>query len=116
MEKKICDLIIAAGIPVNSRGYWYIREAILLALEDRENLLCVTKALYPQIASRFKATPGSVEKAIRGAICKSWATEKIPANIRALCDGRPTNSQFVTYFYEYFLHKLGEEKELVKRR
>ena len=114
MEKMICDLIIAAGVPVNSRGYWYIREAILLALEDQEALLSVTKALYPRIALRFNTSPGGVEKGIRDAICKSWSTGNIPESIRSLCERRPTNSQYMTYFYEYFLHMLGEKKERVK--
>ncbi len=109
MEKKICDLIIAAGIPLNSRGYWYIREAILLALEKREALLCVTKELYPCIASRFSTSPGSVEKAIRDAVCRSWAKGRFPESIRAMCDARPTNSQFMTYFYEYVLFKMGND-------
>ena len=103
MEKEVCDLIIAAGVPINSRGYWYIREAVLLAVEDRENLMYVTKDLYPKIARRYKTSPMGVEKAIRDAIAKSWATGKVPDGIRALRNRKPTNSQFVTYVYETFL-------------
>ena len=100
MESDVCDVIIAAGVPVNSRGYWYIREAVLMALEDREMLLYVTKDLYPKIATRYNTTPGSVERAIRSAVCRSWDTGNISCKLRFMCDGRPTNTQFVTYVYE----------------
>ncbi|MBR5337202.1 MAG: sporulation initiation factor Spo0A C-terminal domain-containing protein [Lachnospiraceae bacterium] len=100
MKKEVCDLIVAAGIPINSKGYWYIREAVLLAVEDRDNLMYVTKDLYPEIARRYKTSPTGVEKAMRDAVSKSWEKGNIPEGFRALCNRKPTNSQFVTYVYE----------------
>ncbi len=101
MERDVCDLMAVAGIPFNSRGYLYIREAVLLALKDRDILMYVTKSLYPKIASKFNTTPICVEKAIRHAIGKSWKVASTMGNWPSMSERRPTNSQYVSYLCEY---------------
>ena len=101
MERDVCDMMAVAGVPFNSRGYWYIREAVLMALEDRDVLMYVTKSLYPQIASKFNTTPCCVEKAIRSAIGKSWKVMSTMGNWPTMSGKRPTNSQYVSYLCEY---------------
>ena len=54
------------------RGYYYLREAVLLAVSDMELVGSVTKLLYPVIARRYKTTLQRVERAIRNAVEVSW--------------------------------------------
>ena len=37
------------------KGYQYLREAILLAVDDMDVINAVTKVLYPEVARRFSA-------------------------------------------------------------
>ncbi len=66
------NLILQLGIPANLKGYHYLREAILLSINDTQMLECVTKVLYPTVAEKFNTTSSRVERAIRYAIEAAW--------------------------------------------
>jgi len=53
------------GIPAHVKGYQYIRDAILLVVEDVSLLGAVTKELYPGIAKKYDTAPSRVERGIR---------------------------------------------------
>ena len=102
LEAKVTAEIRALGIPAHIKGYQYIREGIILALEDEDMLDYITKFLYPTIAKKYKTTAGSVERAIRHAIGVAWERGNREAIIKlygyAYCDKRerPTNSEFLS--------------------
>ena len=47
-EREISAFMLELGIPAHLRGYYYLREAVLLAVSDMELVGSVTKLLYPQ--------------------------------------------------------------------
>lgn len=50
LEAQITNIIHEIGIPAHIKGYFYIREAISMVINDVELLSAVTKELYPSIA------------------------------------------------------------------
>lgn len=101
LEAVVTDIIHEIGVPAHIKGYQYLREAIILAVNDDEIMNSVTKLLYPTVAKTFKTTPSRVERAIRHAIEVAWDRGDVDVlnsyfgytiqNSR----GKPTNSEFI---------------------
>ena len=72
LEALVTNLIHEIGVPAHIKGYQYLREAIMMVVEDIDVINQITKCLYPQIAQKFKTTPSRVERAIRHAIEVAW--------------------------------------------
>lgn len=72
IEPVITEIIQRIGIPANIKGYRYLRNAVMLALEDMTILDSITKELYPEVAKNNGTTPTRVERAIRHAITSAW--------------------------------------------
>ena len=101
LEKDVTDMIHEIGVPAHIKGYQYLRDAIILSVNDMEMLNSITKILYPTIAKRHQTTPSRVERAIRHAIEVAWSRGKMDT-IDALFGytvstgkGKPTNSEFI---------------------
>ena len=94
-------MIHEIGVPAHIKGYQYLREAIMMSVDDIEMLNSITKILYPTIAKKFQTTPSRVERAIRHAIEVAWSRGKMDT-IDELFGytihngkGKPTNSEFI---------------------
>ena len=72
LEIEITNIIHEIGVPAHIKGYQYLRDAIVMVVEDMDLLGAVTKELYPAIAKRNNTTPSRVERAIRHAIEVAW--------------------------------------------
>ena len=59
-EREISAFMLELGIPAHLRGYYYLREAVLLAVSDMELVGSVTKLLYPVIGTRDPKRGGGV--------------------------------------------------------
>ena len=101
LEQDVTDMIHEIGVPAHIKGYQYLREAIMMAVEDIEMLNSITKILYPTIAKRYQTTPSRVERAIRHAIEVAWGRGRMET-LDALFGytvnhgkGKPTNSEFI---------------------
>ena len=101
LEKDVTDMIHELGVPAHIKGYQYLREAIMMSVDDIEMLNAITKVLYPTIAKKFQTTPSRVERAIRHAIEVAWSRGKMET-LDALFGytinigkGKPTNSEFI---------------------
>lgn len=101
LEKDVTDMIHEIGVPAHIKGYQYLREAIMMSVEDNEMLNSITKILYPSIAKKFQTTPSRVERAIRHAIEVAWSRGRMET-LDALFGytintgkGKPTNSEFI---------------------
>ena len=72
-EAMVTELLHRIGIPAHFKGYNYLRDAVLVVLED-EGLFggSLTKELYPRLAAKYNTTPGGVEAAIRNAVITAW--------------------------------------------
>jgi len=101
LESKITGILHEIGVPAHIRGYHYMREAIMMAVEDLDILNYITKELYPTIAKKCNTTPSRVERAIRHAIEVAWSRGKVEI-IDSMFGytinnhkGKPTNSEFI---------------------
>ena len=89
------------GIPAHIKGYQYLRDAIVISVQDQEMLTSVTKILYPSIAKKHQTTPSRVERAIRHAIEVAWdrgdleTLQKFFGYTVSNTKGKPTNSEFI---------------------
>ena len=72
LEALVTNVIHEVGVPAHIKGYQYLREAIMMVVNDIDVINQITKSLYPQIASKFATTPSRVERAIRHAIEVAW--------------------------------------------
>jgi sporulation transcription factor spo0A len=72
LEGMVTAIIHEIGVPAHIKGYQYLREAIILTVENMDVINAVTKVLYPEVAKRFGTTPSRVERAIRHAIEVAW--------------------------------------------
>ena len=77
LETKITAILHEIGVPAHIRGYHYMREAILMAVDDMDVLNFITKELYPTIAKKCNTTASRVERAIRHAIEVAWSRGKV---------------------------------------
>lgn len=101
LETDVTNIIHEIGVPAHIKGYQYLREAIMMSVDDIEMLNSITKILYPTIAKRYQTTPSRVERAIRHAIEVAWSRGKMDT-IDELFGytinngkGKPTNSEFI---------------------
>ncbi len=101
LEKDVTDMIHEIGVPAHIKGYQYLREAIMMSVDDVEMLGSITKVLYPTIAKKYQTTPSRVERAIRHAIEVAWSRGRMET-LDALFGytintgkGKPTNSEFI---------------------
>ena len=101
LEALVTNIIHEVGVPAHIKGYQYLREAIIMVVNDIEVINQITKSLYPQIARKFNTTPSRVERAIRHAIEVAWgrgqqeAVESIFGYTISASKGKPTNSEFI---------------------
>lgn len=101
LEVEITNIIHEIGVPAHIKGYQYLRDAIMMVVEDVELLGAITKELYPAIAFKNNTTPSRVERAIRHAIEVSWNRGKIETIDKLFGytvqqdKGKPTNSEFI---------------------
>ena len=101
LETDVTDIIHEIGVPAHIKGYQYLRDAIILSVNDMEMLNSITKILYPTIAKRHQTTPSRVERAIRHAIEVAWSRGKMDTIDQLFGytvsngKGKPTNSEFI---------------------
>lgn len=101
LENRVTNMIHEIGIPAHIKGYHYLRDSIMMAVEDMDVLNAITKILYPTVAKKHQTTSSRVERAIRHAIEVAWSRGKL----EILDDlfgytvsngkGKPTNSEFI---------------------
>lgn len=80
------------GIPAHTKGYRYLREAIVLVAQSPILVEGITKSLYPAIADLHGTTSARVERVVRHAI-ESGCTR---GDTQAL--------------YHYFPHSISKDK------
>ena len=101
LETMVNSIIHEIGVPAHIKGYQYLREAIMIAVNDMDVINAITKVLYPQVAKTFSTTPSRVERAIRHAIEVAWDRGDLETLQRFFgytvsnTKGKPTNSEFI---------------------
>jgi len=109
LKNQVTSIIHEIGVPAHIKGYQYLREAIIIAVNDMEVINAVTKVLYPAVAKRFATTPSRVERAIRHAIEVAWdrgdleTLQKYFGYTVSNAKGKPTNSEFIAMIADRLL-------------
>lgn len=98
---QVTEILHQIGVPAHIKGYHYLRDSIIMAIEEPETINAVTKQLYPSVAKQYETTSSRVERAIRHAIEVAWDRGDVDVlnsyfgytihNTR----GKPTNSEFI---------------------
>lgn len=118
LKNQVTDIIHEIGVPAHIKGYQYLREAIIIAVNDMEVINAVTKVLYPSVAKRFGTTPSRVERAIRHAIEVAWdrgdleTLQKYFGYTVSNAKGKPTNSEFIAMIADRLLLERKNGKGL----
>ena len=108
LNVEVTTMMHQIGIPAHVKGYQYIREAILMAVEDVSLLGAVTKELYPGIAKKYNTAPSRVERGIRHAIELAWergqteTLKRIFGYSMNIERQKPTNSEFIALLADKF--------------
>lgn len=101
LEALVTNIIHEVGVPAHIKGYQFLREAIIMVVNNINIINQITKELYPEIAEKFDTTPSRVERAIRHAIEVAWGrgdpktVEGIFGYTISADKGKPTNSEFI---------------------
>lgn len=101
IESEVNRILESLQIPTHFKGYTYLRDAILLVVEEPTIINEIMKKLYPIIAEKYQTTMHRVERSMRFAIETAWSK----GNLRTLHDlfgycvddrkGKPTNASFI---------------------
>jgi len=112
LEIRVTEIIHQIGVPAHIKGYQYLRDAIIMAINDDEIINAVTKRLYPAVAKKHSTSSSRVERAIRHAIEVAWDRGDVDVlnsyfgytihNSR----GKPTNSEFIAMISDRFRLQL----------
>lgn len=101
LESRVTNMLHEIGIPAHIKGYHYLRDAIMMAVNDMDVLNAITKILYPTVAKKYRTTSSRVERAIRHAIEVAWSRGKLDTLDElfgytvSTGKGKPTNSEFI---------------------
>lgn len=101
LEAMVTNIIHEVGVPAHIKGYQYLRDGIMMVVDNIEIINQITKQLYPDLAKKYKTTPSRVERAIRHAIEVAWSrgqletVDSIFGYTVSSNKGKPTNSEFI---------------------
>lgn len=110
IDNRIFNILLNYQVPVNLKGFTYLKEAIKIYMNDRGSSQ-ITKVVYPTIAKKFNDTSSRVERAIRHAIEKSWSKFSDANSFYFKCysEVKPTNSEFVALVAGILLMEKQQE-------
>lgn len=116
LENRVTAMLHEIGIPAHIKGYHYLRDSIIMVVNDMDILNAITKILYPTVAKKNQTTSSRVERAIRHAIEVAWSRGKLDT-IDELFGytinngkGKPTNSEFIALIADTIRLKYGKIK------
>lgn len=118
IEVKVTKTIHSMGVPAHIKGYSYLREAIIMSIENKGMINSVTKVLYPSVAKKFNTTSSRVERAIRHAIEVAWDRGDVETlnsyfgYTIHLGRGKPTNSEFIALISDKIRLELKKVKSI----
>ena len=84
LETDVTNIIHEIGVPAHIKGYQYLRDAIILSVNDMEMLNSITKILYPTIAKTNVVEAVELAKSM-GVFCVGMTAEG-GGKMKLLCD------------------------------
>lgn len=117
-EEAATFILSEFGIPAHTKGYRYLREAIIRVAQSPLMVEGITKSLYPIIAELYGTTSTRVERVVRHAIesgCTKGDTRALyyyfPHSI-SKDKLKPTNAEFIAVMGDV-VKKRVEKRQLV---
>ena len=101
LEALVTSVLHDIGVPAHIKGYQYLREALILAVTDEDDINAIQKNRYNEVAQMFDTMPKRVEQAIRHAIEVAWDRGDLDTlqgffgYTVSNTKGKPTNSEFI---------------------
>lgn len=117
LEAMVTNIIHEVGVPAHIKGYQYLRDGIMMVVQDIEVINQITKQLYPELAKKYHTTPSRVERAIRHAIEVAWNRGQIEMHDKIFGytvnsnKGKPTNSEFIAMIADKL--RLEDKTEII---
>lgn len=101
--RKARNILRLLGLSANYQGFYQLSDAVVLAQEDPERLLWVTKCIYPDIAKRRRTTPAAVERNLRTAVRIIWEnhTSLLWEVLGERPEKRPPTARFIACLAAY---------------
>ena len=102
VETLVTSVLHEIGVPAHIKGYQYVREAIILAVKDKDKSNAILKCRYDEVANVFNTTAKKVESAIRHAVEVAWdrgdldTLQRFFAYTVSNTKGKPTNTEFIS--------------------
>lgn len=95
--KQIYGTIRKLGVTSNYKGYFYLADAIKLAMNSPNKPIRITKDIYPYLAMKYNTTTMNIEHNIRTVINLCWETNQQGIAEIAGCPlyRKPTNSELI---------------------
>ena len=112
LTNRITDILLDIGVPMNLKGFHYLRYGVLLAYCDYRRTKGMTKVLYPEIAAEFDTSASRVERAMRHSIEVAFDAcggnpAKYFGDASSYKCGKVTNSQFIMVLADRLLREDG---------
>lgn len=101
LELCVTQVLRHVGVPARLNGYHYLREAIIMLVNDMNIAHSIMKVVYYDVARKHNTTMNRVERAIRTAVEVSWergntqAYEKIFGYSVLNGNRKPCNSEYM---------------------
>lgn len=103
----ITSVMCRLGVSLRVKGFYMLRTAIRLTLEDESYIYNITGRLYPAVAEELGSTPCRVERNMRHAIEVAWTRGDLPYTDEVFGysvdaeRGKPTNAAFIATVADY---------------
>lgn len=95
--KKIYGIIRQLGVTSDYQGYFFVADAVRLAMNSKDKPIRMTKDIYPYLARKYTTTTLNIEQDIRTLIDVCWKTNRKGmteiAGQPLIC--KPVNSEFI---------------------
>ena len=108
-KDKIKDTLYQLGVNGTYMGYYYLTLAIMIAIEGEENLIYISKNIYPRIAERYHTSTSCVERNIRtvGDIMFRHGSPVLLSEIFIDNSKRPKKSELISYLALYIKKQVS---------
>ncbi|HJA81876.1 MAG TPA: sporulation initiation factor Spo0A C-terminal domain-containing protein [Candidatus Mediterraneibacter intestinipullorum] len=117
-EKVIISTLDSFGVNRSYTGYDYVVHGLLLIIDNRNRLDCITKTLYLDIASHFHTSWNCVEKNMRTIVTSVWNSHNAElletVFNKSNRNKKPTNKAFLRYMYDYVI-RTAEDTQAEER-
>lgn len=112
LQHVLVEVLVGIGIPSHFRGFFYLQEAVLLAVDRGWTVDALTTEIFPSLAADFNSTPSAVEAAVRHALLYAWEHGNV-SYMRSVCGQQgnswvPTNARFIACLLQYLRNRRGE--------